>query len=813
MRRVIILLVAALLYGSAAAAQQKLLTIDDIYGPRGGRFNGKAAARLTFLDNPWVDDGHYLWPGEDPSSPAWLKVDALSGGSEPLFDREKLMTALMAVPGLTVTRTDAGIATRRPTNFNPKHDGFLFTLRSDLFYYDIPKNIVRRLTTSTDAKHDVTFSPDGQSVAFVSNNDLYVTRLSSASARRLTTDGGPDVLNGRLDWLYTEELFGRGNDRAYWWSPDSAHLAFLQLNERRVPTYPLVDDVEYHPRVDTMKYPKAGDPNPDVRLGMVSAGGGTTRWVDTSKYTDFLIVDAGWTPDGGSVAYQVQDRTQTWLDFNLADRGTGRSTTLFRESGNAWVERWDDASADPTWLKDGSFLWLSERSGFRHLYHYSRSGALIAPITSGEWEVRSVNGVDEAGGWIYFSGTERTVLGSDVYRVKFDGTGQQRLTAVAANHYAIFNPGRTLFLDSRSDVSTPHQARLHRADGSELRVIEANPVPALAEFRLSAPEFLRVAARDGFEMEAMMIKPPDFDPSKRYPVYQYTYGGPHFQSVVNRWGFSEYMYHQMLAEHGIIVWICDNRTASGKGAISALPLYKHFGELELRDIDDCAGWLKQQPYVDGARIGIYGYSFGGYLAAYALTHPSSFSMGIAGGPVTDWRDYDTVYTERYMGLPQDNPEGYRKSSPRFSAADLHGDLLLIHDMGDDNVHAQNTMQFALELQKAGKPFQMMLYPAAGHGQADPALARLSARRCSTLLFGHCAHRRFPERHASCFGPDVDHDHGQRKDHRHHAAHRLRIGKPLAEHRLDVRNAGRAQDPQADRQSPERIRGAGPATAR
>ena len=220
-----------------------------------------------------------------------------------------------------------------------------------------------------------------------------------------------------------------------------------------------------------------------------------------------------------------------------------------------------------------------------------------------------------------------------------------------------------------------------------------------------------------------MIKPPDFDPSKRYPVYQYTYGGPHRQSVINSWGYSQYMYHQLLAQHGIIVWICDNRSASGKGAVSVQPVYRNFGELELRDIEDCAGWLKQQPYVDGARMGIYGYSFGGYVAAYALTHPSSFSMGIAGGPVTDWRDYDTIYTERYMGLPQENPEGYVKSSPRFNAADLHGGLLLIHDTGDDNVHPQNTMQFALELQKAGKPFQLMLYPTAGHGVRDVALNR------------------------------------------------------------------------------------------
>ena len=718
----LVLAFAAALHAHAAAAQQKLLTLDDIYGPGGGRFNGRAEARLTFLENPWLDDGHYLWPGDEAASP-WLKVDALSGASEPLFDRQKFVTALAGVPGLT--RPAAATAPRRPTNFNAKHDAFLFTLEGDLFCYDIPKNTIRRLTADAGVEQNATFSPDGQSVAFVSGNNLYVTGVSSpGSPRMLTKDGGPDILNGRLDWVYTEELFGRGNDRGYWWSPDSTQIAFLQLDERRVPQYPLVDDIEYHPRVETMRYPKAGDPNPVARLGVVSrAGDGAVRWMDTSKYSDFLIVNAGWTPDSRSVAFQVQDRRQRWLDFNLADRGSGIVTTLFRESGGAWVERWDNASADPVWLKDGSFLWLSERSGFRHLYHYLRTGVLANQVTTGEWEVRSINRVDQTGGLIYFSGTERSILGSDVYRIRLDGANRQRLTSVPGTHRAVFNPGGTLFLDSRSDVTTPHQARLHRADGSEVRVVEANPVPALAEFRLSTPEFLQVTARDGFQMEAMMIKPPDFDPSKRYPVYQYEYGGPHIQSVLNSWGYSEYLYHQMLAQRGIIVWMCDHRTSSGKGAVSAHRLSGMFGAVELRDMEDCGGWLRSQPYVDGSRMGIYGYSFGGYLAAYAMTHPSGFSMGIAGGPVTDWRDYDTIYTERYLGLPGDNAEGYLKSSPRFNAADLHGDLLLIHDTGDDNVHLQNTLQFARELQRAGKTFQMMLYPTAGHGDSDPELFR------------------------------------------------------------------------------------------
>ena len=269
-------------------------------------------------------------------------------------------------------------------------------------------------------------------------------------------------------------------------------------------------------------------------------------------------------------------------------------------------------------------------------------------------------------------------------------------------------------------------------------MIDDNPVTVLSEYRLSQPEFLQVHTRDGFVMEAMMIKPPDFDPARRYPVYQHTYGGPHLPQVRNAWGGTTYLYHQMLAQKGIVVWICDNRTASGKGAVSTWPVYRNFGELELRDIEDGIAWLTEQPYVDASRIGINGWSYGGYMVSYALTHSTSFAMGIAGGSVTDWRDYDTIYTERYMQMPQNNPDGYRKSSPRFAAQDLDGQLLLLHGMIDDNVHVQNTLQFAYELQQAGKPFDLMLYPKSRHGIADPSLVKHMRTRMVDFIMKHLA---------------------------------------------------------------------------
>ena len=702
----------------SAFAQQKRLTLDDIYGAGGdNRFNGNPSAAPASLENLWVDDTHFLWPDDS----RWLLVEAVSGKKERLFDPASLVAALTTL-GVNVEESNFA-ARNRPANFNSRHDGFVVTVGDDLFYYDIPRRAAVRLTRSTNPKEEPMFSPDGNAVAFVSDNNLYVTRIDKPAVSALTTDGNADVLNGKLDWVYSEELYGRGHHQAYWWSPDSSRIAFLQLNETAVPSYTLVDDIAYHPGIETWKYPKAGDPNPVARLGIVSIAGGPATWADTSKYSDILIVNAGWTPDGRSVSFQVQDRRQSWLDFNVATAANGKTTTLFRETSSTWVERWEDSSADPTWLRDGSFLWLSERTGWRHLYRYNADGTLLKQVTTGQWEIRSIDGVNEADDLIYFSGTARSAIGSDLYRIKFDGSGLQQLTSAPGVHHAIFSPHATMYLDSSSNAITPPQVSLHRASGGPIRVVEPNPVPALKEYRLSAPEFLQVKARDGFVMEAMMLKPSAFDRSKKYPVIQHVYGGPHLQQVTHSWRGLDYMYEQLLAERGVLVWACDNRTASGKGAVSVWPLFRNFGELELRDIEDCLAWLKQQPYVDSSRIGLFGYSYGGYLTTYALTHPSSFSMGIAGGALTDWRDYDTIFAERYLGLPEENAEGYRKSSPRFSAGRLHGQLLLTHGEMDDNVHLQNLMQFAYELQNAGKQFEMMIYPKSGHGVTDPQLNR------------------------------------------------------------------------------------------
>jgi dipeptidyl-peptidase-4 len=708
-------LTLALLLAASAGAQRKQLTLETIYDP---------TTKVYFSGVPqngfeWLDDSTFIWPKRDAKGKLveWERFDVKSGSVHALFDRAAFERALRQAGASADEASGAAKATS--LRFDAKKSAVVVEAAGDLFLYSLATQSATRLTSTPAPEEVPQFSPDGKRIAFVRQNNLYVIDLASQRERQLTTDGSATVLNGVLDWVYEEEVYGRGTKHAFWWSPDSSRIAFLRTDEREVPAYPNVDQVPYHPVAAPQFYPKAGDPNPHVRLLIAPAGGGEAATIDNDRYTsgDFLIVRVAWNRDGSALMYQTQNREQTWLDLNRVDAAGGAPATLIHETTKAWVE----PLGEPVPLADGSFLWQSERSGYRHLYLYKADGTPVRQVTNGEWEVRDLHGVDEKGGWIYFSGTERSPIGLDVYRIKMDGSGLQRISETAGTHAAKFNSSFTSYVDSWNDINTPSEARLHNADGSLAKLIDANLSTSLAEYDLPRPELLQVKARDGFVLEAMMIKPSNFDASKKYPVYEYHYGGPHAQQVTNGWKGTTMQFLQLIAQQGVVVWVCDNRAASGKGAVSAWTLYKHFGEVELRDMEDGLTWLAAQPFIDGSRIMTYGWSYGGYMTSYALTHSKKFVAGIAGGTVADWRDYDSVYTERYMLMPQNNADAYKSSSPRWAAKELHGNLLLIHGAVDDNVHPQNTMQFVYELEKAQVPFEMKLYPKQQHGVRDPAL--------------------------------------------------------------------------------------------
>jgi dipeptidyl-peptidase-4 len=648
-----------------------------------------------------------------------MRTNAETSETRPFHDAAKMERALTAVEG--VSASDARTAANRLSfDLSPDASAAVLSLGNDLFLYRFAEGKASRLTKTPEPEEHASFSPDGKRVAFVRQHNLYVVDAESSEERAITRGGNEKLLFGELDWVYQEELYGRGNFKAYWWSPDSRRIAFLRLDESEVNAFSVVDHMPFRQKLEVSPYPKAGDPNPRVALGVVAADAGDPRWIDISEYESVepLIVRVAWTPDSTRVVYEIQNREQTWLDLVAANAETGASQKLLRESSPGWVE----VLGVPHWLEDGSFLWLSERSGTRHVYRMAADGS-AKPLTSGGWDVQEFDGVDEANGWAYFTATKDSPVANNVYRVRLDGSKFERLTMAPGYHSASFDKSYRYFMDTFSDATHPPQVWLSRTDGQRVRAVEPNLVDALRHYRVNPPEFLQVPARDGFMMEAMLIKPPDFDASKKYPVLCYVYSGPQNPVVRDRWGGSTYLWHQMLAQEGYVIWLCDNRSASTKGIGAAFPIHRRMGEHELEDIEDGLAWLKGHSWIDGDRVGIWGWSYGGYMTSYALTHSKSFKIGIAGAPVTDWRNYDSIYTERYMGLPQNNSSGYLSSSPVVSAANLHGRLLLLHGTVDDNVHIGNTIQFVHALQQSGKQFDLMLYPQSRHGVTEPHQVR------------------------------------------------------------------------------------------
>jgi dipeptidyl-peptidase-4 len=664
----------------------------------------------------WLDDGAHFLQLKDGRM---RKVRAESGRVLPqaTADAKKIEKALRALPTVDAPTARRIAARAAAEPLDGKKIGAYFTHADDLYYYYLDGSKAVRLTHSTGAKELVTVSPDGKYVAFVRGNNLYVVDIATQTEHALTTDGSALVFNGKMDWVYWEEIGNRVSN-AYWWSPDSKRIAFVRYDDAPVHKFTVLDPLPVRQKVEATPYPKAGDPIPTVKLGIVPVAGGPVSFVDLSGYSDgaMILTRAGWLPDGEKIYFYVQDRAQTWLDFCTAPRSGGVPTRQFRDKTRAWV----DDPGPPYFLKDGSFLLASERSGWRHLYHFAANGELKRAVTSGSWEARKLHRVEESSGWVYFSATKDNPIGLDLYRIKRTGGEMQRLTAGAGTHTVSISPKTNLFIDYNSGHDATATARLYRCDGTLARILDTNPVYAREEYDLGQRELFRIKTPDGFELEAALLKPPDFDPSKRYPVWFTTYGGPHAPVVHDAWPMTgrpgdRGLRDRGLANLGFLVFQVDPRSASGKGVCSTWTAYRQLGVQELADVETAIRWLTAHSFVDAKRIGMTGHSYGGFLTAYALTHSKLFAAGVAGAPVTDWHNYDAFYTERYMNTPQENPEGYKKTSVVAAAGNLHGRLLLVHGIMDDNVHVQNTLQLVRALQRADKDFELMVYPNDRHG--------------------------------------------------------------------------------------------------
>jgi len=673
----------------------------------------------------WTSDGaHRLCIGRlDPKAPPQLMLESVASGERrPLYQPARMQAAFAAIEGFSAEDALAW-SQRTGHELTPAQDGVLLNERGDLYAWSFASERAVRLTDDPEVEEvGELHSPDGTQVAFVKNYNLWVVGAQGGPARALTEAGHADLLHGRLDWVYQEEIYGRGEFGAFWWSPDSKQIAFLILDESEVPSYTIVDERDRRPKVETWRYPKVGDPNPKVKLACVAAAGGEQRTFDLGAHApaDMLIVRVGWSPDAREIVFQVQDRAQTWLKLLAADPASGAVREILHDATPAWSEPLDH----PFWLGGGeSFLWRSQRDGYAHLYHYRRDGELVKRLTQGKFDVESVEGIDEVNGRAYLVTDRADSRGRVLERLSLASGELERLSEASGTHLISCAPDARHYVDTWSSFDELGRIELRRADGSLVRELAAvDPAPAQAA-GLVRPVTVQVPARDGFPLEAYLLRPPDFDPSQRYPVLCHVYSGPNAAQVRDAAPNFNQVFHQMLAQQGYLVWVLDNRSASGKGLASAVGVYKNFCEQELADIEDGLDWLVAQGYADPARIGIWGWSFGGTMSAYALTHSKRFKLGIAGAPVTDWRLYDSIYTERYMGLLAENEKGYEASSVIAAASKLEGRLLLIHGTIDENVHAQNSLQLAHALQQAGKPFDLMLYPGNRHGVTQPQQRR------------------------------------------------------------------------------------------
>jgi dipeptidyl-peptidase-4 len=706
-----IIFLAFLAAAAQAAPDAGKLTLEDLFHP---------ARKVAYVEPlpvtlRWRPDGSLVQEWIDRDQVRGIERLAAPGWeSRPLMNRARFLAALAAAG---VDEPSAAAAWRAPFTWNEAGDAFLATVGQDLCLVDPARGAARRVTAGPEPKEAPAFSPDGTQVAYLRGNDLFVTDLATGRETRLTAAGGDDHLNGRLDWIYQEEVFHRSGPGAFWWSPDSRRIAFLSLDESQVPRFTLLDEREVPPRTVTCRYPHPGEPNPEAQLGVVDLEGRVTWMEDPHPQEDTLIVQVGWDSAGRLMA-NYQDRAQTWLECVRFEGDKGSS--LVREESRGW---WVDQLPLPVPLKDGGFLWRSARTGYNHLYRYDAQGRLRGQLTAGPWDVRELLGVDEKAGKIYFAATQRNPIGLDAYAADLDGTSAnqdlQRLTERPGTHALTFNPACTAYLDRWSDVDTPPQLLVMNTEGMVLRQFESRVAPAWRNLRRGRVSFQQVMTRDGVPLETMLVLPPGFTPGRtRCPVVQLVYGGPGAPLVRNAFDPNSLWYH-FLAQEGIATWICDNRSASGKGAVSAQGIYHNLGALELEDQLDGLAWLRAQGWADMGRIALCGHSYGGFLTAYALTHSKAWKLGVIGAPVVDWRRYDSIYTERYLGLPEENPDGYRASSPLEAAGGLSGKLLLIQGTLDQNVHPQHTLRFLDALQKAGAGAPVILLPGSGHSVQEP----------------------------------------------------------------------------------------------
>lgn len=668
----------------------------------------------------WSPDGSkltFLLRNKDSDLADLYVIDTATGKRSVLISGDVLAGAAASPDKIKNERKKERITRYGVSSYHwsPKGDAIFYLSGDQVWLYDLASGKTRQITHEPGPKRDPKLSPNEQWVSYVSNDDLHYVSIEGGEVYTVAPHQ-KGVLNGGMDWVYPEELALRSG---YEWSPDSRYIAFMQFDERPVEDFPLVNYARQNPTVYQENYPLAGAPNPIVRLGIHAIAGHQTHWVKGVAGTDdTYLARIGWLPKGQHRVYaQVLNRPQTDLKLFTINPANGAADVLLHETDPYWVDVTDSLH----FLNDGSgFVFETFDDGWQHIYLFDRNGDKVRNLTPGPFNVMSFDGIDEKNGYVYFSTAMKPgPLDTNLFRVSLNGGEPTRITDGHGTHYIDMGPKGRFYVDHYSDITTPMAIALRSTSDGRIAMIQ--PAAEL-KYDLLRPRFVKIKAADGkTDLYASILTPPNFDPHREYPVIMYQYGGPHAFSVVrDAWGGSNFLFDQILARDGFILFAVDNRAAGYFSHTAQAQVKFKLGELELADQRAAVKWLQSQPYVDDERIGIWGWSYGGYMTTYELTHaPGVWAAGIAVAPVTRWQGYDSIYTERYMGVPQKNRKGYEASSSVAAAGNLEDPLLLVAGTGDDNVHWQNTIQFIQALIDHRRPYQLLIYPNKTHGISGP----------------------------------------------------------------------------------------------
>jgi dipeptidyl-peptidase-4 len=686
---------------SAIAQQKKKISLEDVF--KNNTFSQKSIQGIN-----WMKDGQYYSTLQRGiASPKVVKVNVATGEEAAILIDGGALGVNFSSYSFNSDETKALIASEVESIYRRSSKGVFHVV-------DLKTGAAQKLLNGEKIMY-ATLSPENDKVAFVKDNNLFIIELATNELTQITEDGKwNQVLNGAGDWVYEEEF---SLSKAFEWSPDGQKIAFIRFDESEVPEFNMQLWGKLYPQDYKFKYPKAGESNAKVSIHLYDLVSKKTVKADTGTETDIYLPRIYWTGEANTLAFLRVNRLQNQIDLLYTDAQTGQSKVILEEKSETYVDL--NYNDDLRFLGDNKgFIRTSEQDGFKHIYHHDNTGKPIRQITSGKWEVTNLVGIDEKAKKIYFISTEASPLERNLYVVNLDGKGKKILTPDKGTHSINMSKDFKYYIANYSNSATPLKVTLNESSGKLLKVLEENQElkVKLSTFAMSEREFFTFNTVEGTSLNGYMIKPADFDQNKQYPVLMYVYGGPGSQNVTNAWGGTRDFWHHHLAAEGYIVACVDNRGTGARGRDFKHSTYANLGKLETEDQIAGAKYLGSLPFIDKSRIGIWGWSYGGYMSSLALLKGNDvFKAAIAVAPVTTWRYYDTIYTERYLQTPQQNAAGYDDNSPITHVNKLKGNLLLIHGTGDDNVHYQNAVDLVDALIKADKQFETMYYPNRNHG--------------------------------------------------------------------------------------------------